>query len=49
MKKPNPSQLHKLQLQMCIDYKKVNQSLDTACNNNNSKVVLTFPLPKIQE
>ena len=34
---------------MCIDYRKVNQSLITAHNNNNSKVVSTFPLPKIQE
>ena len=48
-KKPNPSQLHKPQLWVCIDYRKVNQSLVTACNNNNSKVVSTFPLPKIQE
>ena len=34
---------------MCIDYRKVNQSLITACNNSNGKVVSTFPLPKIQE
>ena len=34
---------------MCIDYRKVNQCLVTACNNNNSKVVSTLPLPKIQE
>ena len=34
---------------MCIDYRKVNQSLITACNNSNSKVASTFPLPKIQE
>ena len=34
---------------MCIEYRKVNQSLITACNNDNSKVVSTFPLPKIQE
>ena len=34
---------------MCIDYRKVNQSLITAHNNNNGKVVSTFPLPKIQE
>ena len=27
----------------------VNQSLVTARNNNNSKVISTFPLPKIQE
>ena len=48
-KKPDPSQPNKLQLRMCIDYRKVNQSLITAHNNNNSKVVSTFPLPKIQE
>ena len=48
-KKPDPSQPHKPQLQMCIDYRKVNQSLVTAPNNNNGKVVSTFPLPKIQE
>ena len=48
-KKPDPSQPHKLQLHMCIDYRKVNQSLVTACNNSNGKVVFTFPLPKIQE
>ena len=46
-KKPNPSQPHKLQFQMCINYRKVNQCLVTAHNNNNGKV--TFPLPKIQE
>ena len=40
--KPNPSQLHKPQLQMCIDYRKVNQSFVTACNNNNGWVVSTF-------
>ena len=34
---------------MCIDYRKVNQSLITAHNGDNSKVVSTFPLPKIQE
>ena len=34
---------------MCIDYRKVNQSLVTASNNNNGKVVSTFPLQKIQE
>ena len=34
---------------MCIGYRKVNQSLITVHNNNNSKVVSTFPLPKIQE
>ena len=48
-KKPDPSQPNKLQLRMCIDYRKVNQSLITAHNNNNGKVVSTFPLPKIQE
>ena len=45
-KTPDPSQLHKPQLQMCIDYRNVNQSLVTAHNNNNSKVVSTFTLPK---
>ena len=34
---------------MCIDYRKVNQSLITAGNNSNGKVISTFPLPKIQE
>ena len=34
---------------MCINYRKVNQPLVTAHNNNNGKVVSTFPLPKIQE
>ena len=34
---------------MCIDYRKVNQSLKTACNSNNGKVVSTVPLSKIQE
>ena len=34
---------------MCIDYRKVNQSLITAHINNNGKVVSTFPQPKIQE
>ena len=48
-KKPDPGQPHKPQLQMCIDYRKVNQPLVTAHNNNNGKVVSTFPLPKIQE
>ena len=48
-KKPDPGQPHKPQLQMCIYYRKVKQSLVTACNNNNGKVVSTFPIPKIQE
>ena len=48
-KKPDPSQPNKLQLRMCIDYRKVNQSLIATHNNNNGKVVSTFPLPKIQE
>ena len=48
-KQLDPSQPHKPQLHMCIDYKKFNQSLVTACNNSNGKVVSTFPLPKIQE
>ena len=34
-KKPDPGQPHKPQLRMCICYRKVNQSLVTACNNNN--------------
>ena len=48
-KKPDPSQPNKPQLCMCIDYRTVNQSLITACNNSNGKVVSIFPLPKIQE
>ena len=48
-KKPDPSQPHKIQLYMCINYRKVNQCLVTACNSNNGKVVSTFPLPRIQE
>ena len=46
--KPGPSQPNKPQLCMCIDYRKVNQSLITAHNNSNGKVVSTFLLPKIQ-
>ena len=34
---------------MCIDYRKVNQSLITVQNSNNVKIISTFPLPKIQE
>ena len=48
-KKPDPSQPNKPQLHMYINYRKVNQSLITACNNSKSKVVSSFPLPKIQE
>ena len=48
-KKPDPCQPKKLQLRMCVDYRKVNQSLITTCNCYKSKVVSTFPLPKIQE
>ena len=48
-KEPDPGQPDKPQLQMCIDYRKVNQSLITAHNNSNGKVVSTFPLLKIQE
>ena len=48
-KKPDPSQPKNLQLRMPIDYRKVNQSLITACNGNSGKVDSTFPLPKIQE
>ena len=49
--KTDPSQPKKLELRMYIDYRKVNQSLITAHNDNNSKVVSTLPLPlpKIQE
>ena len=36
-KKPDPSQPHKPQLHMCIDYRKVNQSLVMAHNNSNVK------------
>ena len=43
-KKPDPSQPHKPQPQMCIDYKKVYRSLVTAHNDQNGKVVSTFPL-----
>ena len=45
----DPGQPHKPQLQMYISYRNVNQSLVTAHNSNNGKVVSTFPLPKIQE
>ena len=45
----DPSQPDKPQLCMCIDYRKVNQTLITACNNSSGNVVSTFPLPKIQE
>ena len=48
-KKPDPGQPDKPQLPMCIDYRKVNQSLITAHNNSNGKIVSTFPLPEIQE
>ena len=34
---------------MCVDYRKVNQPIITACNGYNGKIVFTFPLPKIQE
>ena len=34
---------------MCIDCRKVNQTLITAHNNSIGKVVCSFPLPKIQE
>ena len=43
-----PKSTKQSQLCMCIDYRKVNQSLITTCNNSNGKVVSTFPLPKIQ-
>ena len=48
-KKTDSSQPNKLQLRMCTDYRKVKQSLIKAHNNSTGKVVLTFPLPKIQE
>ena len=48
-KKSDPSQSCKIQLCMCINYRKVNQCLVTACNSNNGKVVSTFLLPKIEE
>ena len=48
-KRPDPSQPHKIQLCMCIDYRKVDQCLVTAHNSNNGKAVSIFPLPKIQE
>ena len=48
-KGPDPSQPNKLQLRMCIDCRKVNQSLIIACNKNNGKVVSTVPLSKTQE
>ena len=41
-KKPNPSQPDKPQLHMCINYRNVNQSLITAHNNSNGKIVSTF-------
>ena len=47
-KKPDPSQLDKPQLCMCIDNRKVNQSLITPHNNSNGKVVYTFPLQKFK-
>ena len=49
VKKPDPSWPHKPQFCMCINYRKVNQSLITAHKNSNGKVVFTFPMPKIQE
>ena len=48
-KKPDPSKPKKLQLRMCVHYRKVNQSLITTHNGYNGKVVSTFPLSKIQE
>ena len=47
-KKPDPSQPHKIQLHMCINYRKVNQSLVTACNSNHGKLVSTSPSPKLR-
>ena len=48
-KKLDSSQPKKLPLRMCIDYRKVNQSLITTHSGSNGKVVSTFPLLKIQE
>ena len=42
----DPSQPHKPQIRMCIDYRKVNQSLITP-HNKSGKVASTFPMPKI--
>ena len=47
-KKSDTSQPHKIQLCMCIDYRKVNQCLVTACNSNNGKVVFTSPFQKFR-
>ena len=47
-KKLDPSQPHKIQLCMCIGYRRVNQSLVTACNSNNGKLVSTSPFPKFR-
>ena len=47
-KKPDPSQPHKPQLCMCVDYRKVNQSLVTAHNSSNGKVVSTSPCQKFK-
>ena len=48
-KKPDPNRPNKLQLRMCIDYRKVNQSLIMTHNKSDGKVVSTFPLPKNPE
>ena len=48
VKKPDPSQPDKPQLCMCIDYRKVNQSLITAHYNSNGKVVSTSPHQKFK-
>ena len=45
-KKPDPSQPNKPQLHMCINYRKVNQSLITAHNSSNGKVNFHFPPAK---
>ena len=47
-KKPDPSQQKKPQLRMCIDYRKVNQSLFTAHNNSNGKVGHHSPCQKLK-
>ena len=47
-KTPDQSQPDKPQLHMCIDYRKVNQSLITDLNNSNGKVVSTSPCQKFK-
>ena len=47
-KEPDPGQPDKPQLCMCVNYRKVSQSLITASNNSNGKVVSTFPHQKFK-